>query len=62
MPHTTYKSHGASGQDLESSYIYVEDLDDIFWTVTDEELRKIFNQSLIMLLKQKEELEPEEEP
>ena len=56
VPHTTYRSRGASGQELESSYVYVEDLDDILWTVSDEELRKIFNQSLSMLLKEEEEL------
>ena len=54
VPHTTYRSHGISGQELESNYIYVDDLDDIFWTVTDEELRQIFNQSLLMLVKEKE--------
>lgn len=57
VPHTTYRSHGVSGQEIESSYVYVEDLDDILWTVSDEELRKIFNQSLSMLLKEEEELE-----
>ena len=51
VPHTTYKSHGASGQELENSYVYVEELDDILWTVSDDELRTIFNQSLSMLLK-----------
>lgn len=61
VPHTTYKSHGASGQELESSYVYVDDLDDIFWTVTDEELRKIFNQSLALIL-HKEDEESEENP
>ena len=51
VPHTTYRSHGASGQELENSYVYVEELDDILWTVSDDELRTIFNQSLSMLLK-----------
>ena len=62
VPHTTYKSHGASGQDLENSYIYVDELDDIFWTVTDEELRRIFNQSLLLILKESDELETENNP
>ena len=57
VPHTTYKSHGASGQELESSYIYVKDLDDIFWTVSDDELRQIFNQSLNMLITDEEKEE-----
>ena len=61
VPHTTYKSHGASGQDLESNYIYVEDLDDILWTVTDEELRQIFNQSLSIILTANDSLENEQE-
>lgn len=65
VPHTTYKSHGASGQELENSYVYVEELDDILWTVSDDELRTIFNQSLSMLLKvdeNPEEEDQEEEP
>jgi len=65
VPHTTYKSHGASGQELENSYAYVEELDDILWTVSDDELRTIFNQSLSMLLKvdeNPEEEDQEEEP
>ena len=60
VPHTTYRSHGASGQELENSYVYVEELDDILWTVSDDELRTIFNQSLSMLLKVDENPEEEE--
>lgn len=61
-PHTTYRSHGISGQTVDVYPIKVEDLDDILWTVTDEELRKIFNQSLLTLvLPESDQLEEEEE-
>ena len=59
-PHTTYRSHGISGQTVDVYPIKVEDLDDILWTVTDEELRRIFNRSLLTLV-QEEDTTPEED-
>ena len=59
-PHTTYRSHGISGQTVDVYPIKVEDLDDILWTVTDDELRRIFNRSLLTLVKE-EDTTPEED-
>ena len=61
-PHTTYRSHGISGQVIDVYPIKVEDLDDILWTVTDEELRLIFKRSLeTLLVEEKDELEEGED-
>ena len=59
-PHTTYRSHGISGQTIDTYPIKVEDLDDILWTVTDEELRKIFNQSLKTLIVEQKDVNEED--
>ena len=56
-PHTTYRSHGISGQVIDVYPVKVKDLDDILWTVTDEELRLIFKKSLETLLVEEKDLE-----
>lgn len=61
-PHTTYRSHGISGQEVDVYPVKVKDLDDILWTVTDEELRKIFDRSLkTLFVEPKDNLEESEE-
>lgn len=60
-PHTTYRSHGISGQVIDVYPVKVEDLDDILWTVTDEELRMIFKKSLELLIVEKDNDEEEGE-
>ena len=60
-PHTTYRSHGISGQNIEVYPIKVDELDDILWTVTDEELRQIFNESLKTLVLEVKDINTEEE-
>ena len=60
-PHTTYRSHGVNGAEMEVYPVRVEDLDDILWTVTDEELRRIFERSLSTLIVEEDDnLEDEE--
>ena len=60
-PHTTYRSHGINGRSIEVYPIKIDDLDDILWTVTDEELRKIFNESLKILSTEVKDINTEED-